>query len=363
MHARSRSSRNRARYLSILAIALMAISLPANVSTRAHHTLAVHARFELSSLAASPFPSDRFTVADPDQNTGRRVALPMPADCIAHQSDCNDIAVLNELDGFNQHPRISIPFDGDIDVSTVTSDAIFLVEAPASAAEPAVGASCDNDAAELESESSVGRRVGINQIVWDVATRTLHARADEALEEHARYVLIVTRRVLDTTGKPIAASRDFKTYRQQLCRLDHPESVWYRRQLMRAEWIARCAGVQNRDIAAVSVFHTQSATYMARRLHEQIFAAPAPTPADFHLGSGGARTVYNLADIASVTFNRQMTTGPTLSPTAGSLVGLRFVAGAVGRVAFGRYQSYDFRVHPGEYIPAVPTANGVLALQ
>jgi hypothetical protein len=302
-------------------------------------------------------------VADPDQNTGRRVALPMPADCVANQSDCNDITVLNELDGFNQHPRISIPFDGDIDVSTATSDTIFLVEAPASAAEPAVGSSCDSDTPKFDSEPTVGRRVGINQIVWDVATRTLHARADEALQEHARYVLVVTRRVRDTTGTPIATSRDFETYRHELCRFGHPESTWYRRQLMQAEWIARRAGVQNQDIAAVSVFHTQSATYMARRLHEQIFAAPVPAPADFSLGPGGARAVYNLADIASVTFNRQMTTGPTLSPTPGFLNVLRFVPGAVGRVAFGRYESPDFRVHPGEDIAPVPTTNGVVAIQ
>jgi hypothetical protein len=57
--------------------------------------------------------------------------------------------VLNELDGFNQHPRISIPFDGDIDVSTATSDTIFLVEAPASAGEPAVGSSCAFAAADV----------------------------------------------------------------------------------------------------------------------------------------------------------------------------------------------------------------------
>lgn len=108
----------------------------------------------------------------------------MPADCVANRSDCDDITVLNELDGFNQH--VSIPFDGDIDLATATSDNIFLVEVPESADEPAVGASCDTDDVEGDSEPTVGRRVGINQIVWGVETRTLHARTDEALQEHAR---------------------------------------------------------------------------------------------------------------------------------------------------------------------------------
>jgi len=35
--------------------------------------------------------------------------------------------VLNTLDGFNLQPRLSIPFDGPIDVSTVTSVTIFLL--------------------------------------------------------------------------------------------------------------------------------------------------------------------------------------------------------------------------------------------
>ena len=37
--------------------------------------------FDLRSPERSPFPSDAFTVADPNQNTGRRVNLPMPQDC------------------------------------------------------------------------------------------------------------------------------------------------------------------------------------------------------------------------------------------------------------------------------------------
>jgi hypothetical protein len=42
-------------------------------------------------------------------------------------SDCEDIDLINELDGFQRSPRISIPFDGDIDPATVGSDTVFLV--------------------------------------------------------------------------------------------------------------------------------------------------------------------------------------------------------------------------------------------
>src|SRR6185295_13706815 len=77
-------------------------------------------------LAGSPFPSNRYTVFDGSQNTLRRVQLPKP-DCAVRVSDCQDIDVINTLDGFSTQPRITVPFTGDIDVSTVSSDTIYLV--------------------------------------------------------------------------------------------------------------------------------------------------------------------------------------------------------------------------------------------
>jgi hypothetical protein len=60
----------------------------------------VHALFHLGQASGGPFPSDWFTVADPSHNTERRVNLPMP-DCAERASDCQDIEVINTLDGFN----------------------------------------------------------------------------------------------------------------------------------------------------------------------------------------------------------------------------------------------------------------------
>jgi hypothetical protein len=87
----------------------------------------VHALFNLADPAIGPFPSDQFSVSDASQITGRRVALPKP-DCDRQPSDCDDIAIINSLDGFNLQPRIAISFDGAIDVSSVTSKSVSLVE-------------------------------------------------------------------------------------------------------------------------------------------------------------------------------------------------------------------------------------------
>jgi hypothetical protein len=69
----------------------------------------VHALFDLDRPETGPFPTDIFTVADPSHNTGRRVNLPYP-DCAVRVSDCEDLDVINTLDGFGLQTRISIPF-------------------------------------------------------------------------------------------------------------------------------------------------------------------------------------------------------------------------------------------------------------
>jgi hypothetical protein len=68
----------------------------------------VQALFDIDSPAAAPFPGDHLTVPDGSQNTGRRVNLPLP-NCATKPSDCNDIIVLNELDGFFPSAATSFP--------------------------------------------------------------------------------------------------------------------------------------------------------------------------------------------------------------------------------------------------------------
>src|SRR5262249_33725577 len=86
----------------------------------------VRALFDLGQPTTGPFPANVFTVPDRTQNTGRHVNLPLP-DCRVYVSDCEDLAVLNELDGFNLQPRLSVPFSGPIDVNSVSSSTVFLV--------------------------------------------------------------------------------------------------------------------------------------------------------------------------------------------------------------------------------------------
>src|SRR5262249_53384137 len=127
--------------------ALLPVLLGMLLPTAEAAAAGVRVRFDVADPSGGIFPSDLFTVPDPGQNTFRRVRLPKP-DCAARPSDCADLDVVNTLDGFNVQARLSIPFDGPIDPSTVTSGNVFLIS---------LGSTLGG--------GSVGHVVGINQVV------------------------------------------------------------------------------------------------------------------------------------------------------------------------------------------------------
>ena len=334
MHALHSSLRDRAQHLILAALIFAGTSMSADFARPANDMAAVHPLFDLSTPTGSPFPSDRFTVADPDQNTGRRVALPMPADCVANQSECEDLGVINTLDGFNMQPRLSIPFDGSIDINSVTNRTVFLISL--------------GDA--LDPHDSGGQVVGINQVVWDTFTNTLHVESDELLNQHARYALIVTTGVRDESGEPVEASESFRRFRSQV-------RGEYKHELLDAIHAARRSGVGEDEIVTASVFTTQSSTAVLEQIRDEIKAG-TPEWADFNLGPGGARTVFPRSQVTGITFNQQTRVEGSLNPVRLHVESLDMLGSVVGTIAFGKYRSPDYMVHPGEFIPPVGTRTG-----
>jgi hypothetical protein len=302
---------------------------------------AIHPLFNLDHPETGPFPSDIFTVADRTHSTGRRVNLPYP-DCAVRVSDCEDLDVINTLDGFNLQTRMSIPFDGAIDPNTVSSETVFLIS---------LGSARGR---EMHEASAV---VGINQIVWDTSTNTLHVESDALLPQHTRLALIVTRGVRDEAGVRVRASNAFRRFRQTV-------GGEYKQALLDAIHAARRLGVREWDIAVASVFTTQSATAVLEKMRDQIRAG-TPEPANVLLGPLGERTVFSLEAVSGIRFDQQTRTNPpafTQVPVNLSLLRDTF-PGAVGTLAFGKYLSPDYQVHPGEYIPPVGTRTGTPAVQ
>jgi hypothetical protein len=301
---------------------------------------AVHVLFGLNNPDTGPFPSDLYTVPDSSHVTGRRVNLPYP-DCAVRVSDCEDLNVVNTLDGFGLQPRLSVAFDGAIDVASVDSRAIFVIEL-GSRAEP---------------RPSVVKTIGITQVVWDTLTQTLHVETEELLAQHTRYAVVVTNRLRDAQGRPVEASEGFRRFRQTV---DGP----YKQELLEAIAAARHQEIREDDIVAASVFTTQSITPLMERIRDQIKAG-TPEPADFQLALSGERAVFHRASVTGITWNQQTGVDPVaFTPSAPiNLQLLQLVPGSVGTIAFGYYVSPDYLVHPGDYMPVVGTATGIPVVQ
>jgi hypothetical protein len=99
------------------------------------------------------------------------------------------------------------------------------------------------------------------------------------------------------------------------------------------------------------------------KIRDQIHAA-TPESADFNLGEDGTRTVFARQDVAGITFHEQTRDNPPgFSDVQLNLAGLDIFPGAVSAIAFGKYLSPDYEVHPGEYIPPVGTRTGTPVVQ
>lgn len=284
-----------------------------------------------ATSAGQVFPSNLYTTADSTQLTGLRVDLPKP-DCATHASDCADIAVLDTLDGFNIQPRISIPFSGPIDLSTVTSSNIFLV-------------------------GPGGQVVGINQAVWEPAANTLHVESDQQLAQDTTYLLVVSRGVHDASGAPLGETS--LLHDLNFGQTKDAAMKAYRKALIDALPMALAGGVEEDNIAAVSLFTTQSINAISKKIRAQLTGGTA----NFNLGTAGQRTVFPVSSLAAIQLRRQNGTASFATSfvyAAGSP--LQSLLTGVGTIAYGSYSSPDYETS-AEVIPAVGTKTGVPAVQ
>jgi Bacterial virulence factor lipase N-terminal len=327
-----------------LSLSLALVSLASPLTSLADSSSSrVQVKFDLSDPAGSPFPSNHFTVRDWSNKTLRRVNLPLP-DCAVRVSDCQDIAVINTLDGFSTQPRITVPFTGAIDPASVTSNTVYLL-----------------NLGDVQTGRGIGTRVGINQRLWDPATNTMVFESDELLQEHTRYVLIVTDGVRDASGKPIKRAKmddddhenndDRNQSQNQRGRGNGDD---YQRELRDSMRAHRGFG----KIVAATVFTTQTSTGDLAKIMRQI-KATTPAPASFMLGTAGGaavRSVFTLANVPGIQFNRQVSTTAPLQSGFLPTPALNVVPGAVAQIAYGKFSSPNYQ-SAGQYIPATATGN------
>jgi hypothetical protein len=137
--------------------------------------------FDPLSPATGPFPSDALTTPDVLQRTGTRLNLPVP-DCVTQYTQCQEMALLDQTDGFSLRPRIHVRFSGPVNTATLR-DGISIIGPEG--------------------------RIPINQVVWDPATNTVFAKPDSTLRQQTQYELIITDAVKDAAGASVVADPAF----------------------------------------------------------------------------------------------------------------------------------------------------------
>ena len=225
--------------------------------------------FDLSAPTTGPFPSDRFTALDLHE---QHPAARQPAQARLRRPG-------DRLRGHRRHQHAG------------------RLQPAAAAVHPLLGT---DRSGQREQRHGVpgqpgrcARRprrtsvVGINQVVWDPATRTLHAESDELLDQHTRYLLVVTTGVKGADGQPIGreAFDDFLDDRPiagPAGSISGSRPIASRLKLALAR-----ARLPRHHVAAASIFTTQSATAVLEKIRRQI---KATTPAAGRRSSGPSRS-------------------------------------------------------------------------
>jgi hypothetical protein len=281
--------------------------------------------FEANAAAPFPFPADTLTAPDAQQKTGLRMNLPLP-DCAAEPSSCQEIGLINELDGFSINPRIQVRFSAPVDVTTLR-DGIFFVW-------------LDKLFDDQFGLYPAGHMMRINQVYYDPETHTAYAKPDEHLYQRRRYALVVTSAVRDRQGNPVTADPAFAA-----C---VAETAGYCGQVRDAVAMAGPKFAPNQVVAA-SVFTTQSVTAWLESARDALENAP------LGVAPIGMRSVFNMADIEKITMRYHVGVAPAAHAARDLPIHL---LNGVGRIAVGTFTAPSF-VNERHQIPAIPTGQPV----
>jgi uncharacterized protein (TIGR03437 family) len=274
---------------------------------------AVTARFEPATPSVGPFPTDYLTVADSAQKTGKRLNLPL-TDCGGTISGCSEVALLNQLDGFNLQARINVRFNGAIDPASLRNG-IYLLW-------------LDNLLSEEKGIQASGHITAVNQVVYDPATNTVYAKPDEPLDQHRQYAIIVTDGVRDAAGAPVAADPAF-----QSC-IASAASAYCARLASAVNGAA--ASFAPHRIVSASVYTTLGATAFL----EQALAAVRNLAPDYRPDSG--KHIFEFSGIAALTWKQQVGVSPAQFSNLTIPLPALFVPAGIGKIAFGSFASPQF---------------------
>ena len=139
------------------------------------------------------FPTNRLTVRDRSQLTGRRLNLPVPS-CQRQPSGCNEVRLLNQLDGFDIDPRIEVQLTGAPDLESLRRRNFYVQRVDG------------------------GPRIKMNRLVYEPRTKKLYGHPRRQLREGTTYRAVWNGAgpAMRQTFTTLSATRGLMQMRRQL---------------------------------------------------------------------------------------------------------------------------------------------------
>jgi len=279
-----------------------------------------------------PYPTDALTTPDSTQKSGMRINLPMP-DCTTAPSDCQDVELVNQLDGFQTAPRIRVTFSGPVDVHSI-HHAVYYV-------------ALDNLTQEEHGINFTGQMLYLTQMIYDPTTNSLYGKPDGNLDQHRRYVIVVTDVIRDMAGDPIGADPGYTACAQPAPGV---AQTIYCSELSQA--VSRVAAqLAPAHIVGASVFTTMNVTTWMEKAWAQLpNVAPPPTPLQ-------PAALIQFANIASLVLHEQVAANPAQFVDVPLPITNPLIQG-IGAIGFGSFASPNF-LNDQQVIPWTPTGQDV----
>ncbi len=281
-----------------------------------------------------PYPSDILTTPDSTQKNGMRINLPMP-DCTTAPSDCQDVQLINQLDGFQTAPRIAVTFSGPVDVNSI-HHAIYYV-------------ALDILTNEEHGINYTGQMLYLTQMIYDPTTNTLYGKPDGNLDQHRQYAIVVTDTIRDMAGDPVEADPGYTA-------CAHPAAgvtqTIYCAELSQA--VGNTAPqLAPANIVGASVFTTMNVTTWMEQAWAQLgHITPPPTPI-------APPALIQFANIASLVLHEQVAVNPGQIVDVALPITNPLIQG-IGAIGFGSFASPNF-LNAQQVIPWTPTGQAVSA--
>jgi len=277
-----------------------------------------------------PFPTDFLTTPDAAQKSGMRVNLPMP-DCMTAPSDCQDTQLINQLDGFQTVPRISVTFSGPIDITTM-HHAIYYVE-------------LQNLTQEEHGIMAPGGTLYLTQGIYDPTTNTMYGKPDGNLDQHSQIAVVVLDTIHDLDGNPIQPDPGFSACVAQTS----PDTAYCAELSQAVNSVA--AQFAPANIVGATVFTTMNVTTWMEKAYAQLpNLTQPPQPLQPPL-------LIQYANIASLVLHEQVADNPSQFVDVPLPLNNPLFMG-IGAIGFGSFASPNF-LNGQQVIPWTPTGQDV----